>query len=88
MTEIAPLSAEEIEKYSKLLLENEPLFAVKPATVRGVDYERVFALSETGTLLATLAGFFNAFNNVMQVELDASHMAALAAQRGREAAAK
>lgn len=38
------------------------------------------------TLLATLAGFFNAFNNVMQVELDASHMAALAAQRGREAA--
>lgn len=40
------------------------------------------------TLLATLAGFFNAFNNVMQVELDESHMAALAAQRDREAAAE
>lgn len=38
------------------------------------------------TLLATLAGFFNAFNNVMQVELDASHRAALAKQRDREAA--
>ncbi len=38
------------------------------------------------TLLATLAGFFNAFNNVMQVELDPSHRAALAAQRDREAA--
>ncbi len=40
------------------------------------------------TLLATLAGFFNAFNNVMQVELDPSHIAALAAQRDREAAAE
>ena len=38
------------------------------------------------TLLATLAGFFNAFNNVMQVELDASHRTALAEQRSREAA--
>lgn len=36
------------------------------------------------TLLATLAGFFNAFNNVMQVELDDSHMVALAAQREAE----
>ena len=40
------------------------------------------------TLLATLAGFFNAFNNVMQVELDKSHRTALAAQRDREAAAE
>lgn len=38
------------------------------------------------TLLATLAGFFNAFNNVMQVELDESHRAELAAQRARDAA--
>lgn len=38
------------------------------------------------TLLATLAGFFNAFNNVMQVELGASHRAVRAAQRDREAA--
>ncbi len=38
------------------------------------------------TLLATLAGFFNAFNNVLQVELDASHTAAIAAQRAGERA--
>ena len=36
------------------------------------------------TLLITLAGFFNAFNNAMQVELDAGHAAMLAEQRTDE----
>ncbi len=46
MTDIAPVSTKEMKEITEKLIAAEPLFAVAPKTVRGVDYERVFALSD------------------------------------------
>ncbi len=46
MSDIAPLTTEEVEAVVAKLLIADPIFACKPATIRGVEYERVFAASD------------------------------------------
>ena len=45
MTDIAPLKTEEIQATVEKFLAEEPMFGCQPGTIRGVDYERVFNMS-------------------------------------------